>query len=211
MRMNKYLLALAAVALIGASAALPLRGFADTLVFTAQLDPGARGPEVTRLQTFLSTRPDLYPSGLVTGYYGPLTRAAVIRLQAQYGLLQVGRVGPLTIALLNSLQGDTVASTLTSINLAPSRNAAVITFATNELTRGKVYYSATPIVMIEAAGPGFAPSISGATIEETGMSMSHTLTVTGLQPNTTYYVVLQSTDAFGNITVTNQFLMTTAA
>lgn len=211
MRMNKYLLALAAIAVIGVSAALPLRGFADTLVFTAQLDPGARGSEVTKLQTFLSTRPDIYPSGLVTGYYGPLTRAAVVRLQAAYGLSQVGRVGPLTIALLNSLQGDTVASTLTSVNLAPSRNAAVITFATNEQTRGKVYYSPTPLIIAEAAGPGFAPSISGATIEESGMGMSHTLTIVGLQPNTTYYVVVQATDAYGNITVTNQFMMTTAA
>jgi peptidoglycan hydrolase-like protein with peptidoglycan-binding domain len=211
MRMNKYLLALAAVAVLGASALVPLRGFADTIVFTTQLDPGARGSEVLKLQTFLSARPDIYPSGLVTGYYGPLTKAAVIRLQAEHGLPQAGRVGPLTIALLNSLQGDTVASTLTSVNLAPSRNAAVITFATNELTRGKVYYSPTPITMTEALGPGFAPSISGATLEETGTSMSHTLTVTGLQPNTTYYVVLQATDAHGNITVTNQFMMTTAA
>lgn len=211
MRMNKYLLALTAIAVIGVSAALPLRGLADTIVFSAQLDLGARGTEVTKLQTFLSSRPDLYPSGLVTGYYGPLTSAAVVRLQAEHGLPQVGRVGPLTIALLNSLQGDTVASTLTSVNLAPSRTAAVITFATNEQTRGKVYYSTTPLVIREAAGPGFLPTISGTTSEETGMSMSHTMTITGLQPNTTYYVVVQSTDSYGNITVTNQLMMTTAA
>lgn len=209
--MNKYLLALTAIAVIGVSAALPLRGFADTIVFSTQLDLGARGSEVTKLQTFLSSRPDLYPSGLVTGYYGTLTRAAVIRLQAQHGLPQVGRVGPLTIALLNTLQGDTVASTLTSVNLAPNRTAAVITFATNEQTRGKVYYSTTPLVIQEAAGPGFSPTISGTTSEEAGMSMSHTMTITGLQPNTTYYLVVQATDAYGNITVTNQLLMTTSS
>lgn len=209
--MNKYLLAFAAIALIGVSAALPLRGFADTIVFSTQLDLGHRGTEVTKLQTFLSSRPDLYPSGLVTGYYGPLTRAAVVRLQAAYGLSQAGRVGPLTIVLLNSLQGDSIAPTLSSVSLLPSRNAAVITFATNEQARGKVYYSTTPLVIREAAGPGFLPTISGTTSEETGMSMSHTMTITGLQPNTTYYVVVQSTDAYGNITVTNQLMMTTAA
>lgn len=209
--MNKYLLVFAAIALIGVSAALPLRGFADTIVFSTQLDFGARGTEVTKLQTFLSSRPDLYPSGLVTGYYGPLTRAAVVRLQAAYGLSQAGRVGPLTIVLLNSLQGDSIAPTLSSVSLLPSRNAAVITFATNEQARGKVYYSTTPLVIREAAGPGFLPTISGTTSEETGMSMSHTMTITGLQPNTTYYVVVQSTDSYGNITVTNQLMMTTAA
>lgn len=137
--------------------------------------------------------------------------SSVVRLQAFYGLPQAGRVGPLTLALLNSLQGDTVAPAMSTISFAPSRNAAVITFATSELSRGKIYYSATPLVMVEAAGPGYDPFISGATLEEAGLSMSHTITVTGLQPNTTYYVVVQATDQYGNITLTNQMTMTTAA
>lgn len=68
----------------------------------SQLFIGSRSPEVVELQTFLATDRSIYPEGLVTGYFGTLTRAAVIRLQARNGLPQVGSVGPLTRALINS-------------------------------------------------------------------------------------------------------------
>jgi peptidoglycan hydrolase-like protein with peptidoglycan-binding domain len=48
-------------------------------VINSQLDPGEKNSDVTSLQTYLKDSPDLYPSGLVTGYFGNLTTAAVIK------------------------------------------------------------------------------------------------------------------------------------
>lgn len=79
-------------------------------VFIRPLDVGASGTDVTALQTFLAKDPAIYPEGLITGYFGPLTARAVGRLQIKYGLIKnstdpaAGYVGPKTRQLLNSLQ-----------------------------------------------------------------------------------------------------------
>jgi peptidoglycan hydrolase-like protein with peptidoglycan-binding domain len=57
------------------------------------------------LQTVLAEHDSIYPEKLVTGYFGPLTRSAVSRFQADNGLAAVGRVGPLTLRKLNELLG----------------------------------------------------------------------------------------------------------
>lgn len=72
-------------------------------VFARQMDPGDKDDEVRRLQELLRTDPAIYPEGKVTGYYGPLTVAAIRKFQAKYGLPAVGRVGPKTLAKLNEI------------------------------------------------------------------------------------------------------------
>ena len=53
----------------------------------------------------------MYPEGLVTGYYGNLTKLAVGRFQIKYGIVTstgdagYGNVGPKTRAKINSLLG----------------------------------------------------------------------------------------------------------
>jgi len=69
-------------------------------VFTKPLSVGSSGTEVTELQKRLTSLG--YYSGPVTGYYGSLTRAAVIRLQKAHKLTQLGSVGPGTRAVLNA-------------------------------------------------------------------------------------------------------------
>lgn len=71
--------------------------------FTKTLRRGSRDPEVSRLQEFLKGLPDIYPEGLVTGYFGPLTESAVKRFQETYSIERVGIVGPKTRAKLNEL------------------------------------------------------------------------------------------------------------
>ena len=61
---------------------------------TEDLSLGSTGEEVTLLQTLLAKDTSIYPDGLITGYFGGLTRQAVRRFQAKYGISQVGRVGP---------------------------------------------------------------------------------------------------------------------
>jgi|GEM_PF-3327497 len=72
---------------------------ATTYAFTHGLSLGMKGNDVTQLQLFL-TQSGVY-SGSITGYFGSLTKAAVIALQKKNSLQQVGSVGPKTLALLN--------------------------------------------------------------------------------------------------------------
>ena len=74
--------------------------------FVTSLSLGSRGDAVTALQALLAANPDVYPEGLITGYFGKATEKALKRLQKENGLEQVGRVGPKTRALLNRLLGD---------------------------------------------------------------------------------------------------------
>ncbi len=80
--------------------------------FTTFLRVGMNNQDVTKLQTFLSRDTSLYPEGLVTGYFGPLTEQAAIRFQEKYaneilkplGLNHgTGIVGSATLRKLNEL------------------------------------------------------------------------------------------------------------
>ncbi len=67
------------------------------LSFKKDLYYGMKAEEVKCLQVFLANLgDDIYPEKLITGYYGPLTMAAVKRFQAKYNLPQTGYFGPLT-------------------------------------------------------------------------------------------------------------------
>jgi len=69
---------------------------------------GARGADVDALQQALIDGGFLKITA-PTGYFGVLTRAAVIAFQAKYGIAQIGVVGPVTRAQLN--KGATPAGT----------------------------------------------------------------------------------------------------
>jgi hypothetical protein len=69
-------------------------------VFSATLRKGVSSADVSTLQTMLKTSPAIYPSGLVTGYYGSITETAVKKLQEKYGLPQTGVVDSATQAVL---------------------------------------------------------------------------------------------------------------
>jgi len=65
---------------------------------------GSRNDDVICLQEFLKNQgQDIYPEGLVTGYFGNLTRLAVIRFQQKYNIPNTGFVGPLTRNQINQL------------------------------------------------------------------------------------------------------------
>ena len=78
---------------------------------TQSLNQGTSGEQVTNLQNFLKSQgPDVYPEGLVTGYFGPLTREAVEKFQEKYDIAGPGDpgygfVGPKTRTKINSLLG----------------------------------------------------------------------------------------------------------
>lgn len=73
------------------------------LKITRSLRFGANGDDVKELQKFLKQFPDIYPEGLVTGYFGSLTEIAVKKLQERQGIETKGIVGPKTLFKINEL------------------------------------------------------------------------------------------------------------
>ena len=80
-------------------------------LFIKSLKLKSEGEEVKKLQEFLSHDKEIYPEGLITGYFGHLTREAVQRFQCKHNIIcsgdekttGYGIVGPKTIAKLNGL------------------------------------------------------------------------------------------------------------
>jgi len=76
--------------------------------FSRALKRGSKNADVTALQKILAQDPDIYPEGLVTGYFGSLSEKAVGLFQEKYGIAKkgdpgYGTVGPKTRAKLNVL------------------------------------------------------------------------------------------------------------
>lgn len=72
-------------------------------IFTANLARGSTHKDVAALQKFLAQDKTIYPEGMVSGYFGAASEAAVKRFQKKYGIAQTGTVGPMTRAKLNVL------------------------------------------------------------------------------------------------------------
>ena len=113
-------------------------------VLTKDLKQGMTDPEVSSLQSGLKLDSAVYPEGLVTGYFGSLTKAAVIRFQEKYasevlapvGLSAgTGYVGSMTRTKFNALYGGVVTpgqpvvptGNQIAVSLAPTTPAAGVT------------------------------------------------------------------------------------
>lgn len=98
----------------------PITNFSPSgFCFVNEMQFGDRNTDVKELQKFLSQFPDIYPERLTTGYFGSLTKQAVIRFQNKFkseilipaGLKQgTGYVGQYTLDKLNSLNKCTIES-----------------------------------------------------------------------------------------------------
>jgi len=228
----------------------------STLRITRQLWKGLRNEDVTLLQEILATDPDIYPEGLVTGYFGPLTERAVKRFQKMAGIEQVGRMGPKTMAKINELLEEGAGSsgkvppglliapgirkklsyqpqplpdqklppgiakkldsaTTTPATTTPDTTApiisellatstmvtsTVITWITDEEADSKVWYDTiTPLVV----------STSTPIVSSSELTSDHSLTLSSLTADTTYYYIVSSADASDNTVTSDEFSFTT--
>lgn len=176
---------------------------ADAAALYRQLQLGMSGSDVSDLQSFLARDTTIYPQGLVTGYFGTLTRAAVSKFQARNGIAVVGRVGPVTMAAINAQMGttgaDIYAPTISSISISTTSSSVTLNWNTNENSSAIVYYSTSPISLTE----GSTVTVGGSSsLVHTDLRANHSANLTGLQANTTYYYVLYVRDGSGNETVT---------
>lgn len=96
-------------------------------IFTRTLKRGDTGDDVSKLQELLTRFPELYSadtdvSSTMTGFYGSLTRAAVMRFQAHAGLQETGVFGASTrekfYESLNTLAEDSASAELTLIDIS---------------------------------------------------------------------------------------------
>ncbi len=96
------------------------------------LRKGSRGNDVRSLQSFLSSDPNIYPEGAITGTFGPATERAVQRFQERNGIVAYGDpfttgfgvVGARTRAVMNAQCGGDDSGT--TIN--PATTANIVSF-----------------------------------------------------------------------------------
>lgn len=191
--------------------ATPSSASAQTL--TRQLQEGMSGSDVGTLQTFLAADRTIYPQGLVTSYFGPLTKSAVSNFQARNGIETVGRVGPITLGVINRqiaaggmsggggvVYGDDIyGPTISNVSVNPGDDSATIAWNTNEQAQGAVYYSTSPLRISEQLN---SVSVVGATATgDAVLRTSQSMGFANLQSDSTYYYMIHVVDANGNVSV----------
>lgn len=205
-----------------ASVLLTSQAYAYNTVST-QLDLGEKNADVTSLQEFFKDNSAIYPEGLVTGYFGGLTRSAVQRFQEQKGIVSsgsaattgYGRVGPSTRDAINALingggwtggvsvSTDISGPTFLSVSKSITQNSATFSWNTDEMASAKVFYNTSPITMNEGDinSVGFG-STNGYSVTNDNLARnSQQITISNLQSNTKYWYVVVATDLKGNVSV----------
>ena len=208
-----------------AAVSLLVSGVANAMI-TSQLDFGNTGSQVSELQQHLSTDINVYPSRLVTGYFGLLTQGGVKRFQVREGIVSsgspsttgYGRVGPMTMARLNVLMGSgnqvswDAVPVLSTPSVSAMRNSATVAWATNEDAIGQVYYDTAPLCADEAVDFFTLPYVSGTPVSiGGGYQINNATTIQGLQADTTYYFLVRSIDRAGNMSMTLPMSFRTAS
>jgi peptidoglycan hydrolase-like protein with peptidoglycan-binding domain len=196
-----------------ALAVVVVPSFASAEMLYRQLEVGSRGTDVSSLQSFLASDATIYPSGLVTGYFGLMTKSGVMRFQSRNGISQVGRVGPQTLAAINAQMGGVGSNNSPFVEAAPGFTGlsavsvngltAQVSVSTNVATRATLYYSPSPIVAFEnSATTPITVTIGGEAVQSnTNLQTSHTIATQTLLPNTTYYAMILVTDSNGVVSV----------
>jgi peptidoglycan hydrolase-like protein with peptidoglycan-binding domain len=173
---------------------------------STEMSIGSQSADVTTLQQTLALDPSIYPEARVTGYFGSLTRAAVVRFQAKYGISQVGRVGPQTKAKFNELYGGTSSTAgapyISNVSVASSTGGVTLSWNTNKPASGIVFYSTAPLQLTEGNSLTAGPGISGNFLTATASATTPNTVVLGnLSSPATYYYMVQATDSSGNVSV----------
>ena len=183
---------------IATLAAISIPAISSAEVLNNNLSVGSSGTDVSALQAFLANDNTNYPAGMVTGYFGSITQASVSNFQTNNGISADGSVGPVTLPVLN-LQMQ-AAPLISAVAVGVSSYSATVNWNTNTLAEGVVYYSTSPLTL---GGHSNYVYVSGNTaMTDAGLHYSQSISITGLQPNTTYYYSVYSTNQVGNASVT---------
>ena len=203
-----------------------------TLQLIKQLRRGMTGDDVKLLQEFLATDPDIYPEGLITGYFGPLTERAVKKLQKRMCLDQVGNVGPKTMWRINELLTEgagasgkippglliapgiqkklCATATTTPDTIVPVISDVMATSTTASTTQIKWLTNelANSKVWYSTSTPVVASAPTPA-VSSSAYVLNHSISLSDLTASTTYYYLVASTDKSENTTTSAEKLFTT--
>ncbi|MEK7192470.1 MAG: fibronectin type III domain-containing protein [Patescibacteria group bacterium] len=176
---------------------------------------GLKGPDVGALQKFLARDKEIYPEGLITGYFGKLTEMAVKRWQSNYKIEPVGMVGPKTRAKLKEileaqppasatptekvqLPQDTVAPVVDEESIrvtSITSTSAIISWNTDELSDSAVRFTDDAPCKTSITTDFCAVYSASDSVKTT---IGHRIVVSGLLYQTAYYFNVNSTDTAGN-------------
>lgn len=120
-------------------------------------------------------------------------------MKLPYGLAKKFNIAPAPVATTTP---DILAPVVSAITAgALTTTGATISWTTNEVANGRVYYStSTPVATTTAMNAGSATLVT-----------AHTFGLTALTPNTTYYYVVKSVDGAGNVTTSAEQSFATPA
>ncbi len=186
----------------------------EELKLTRFLQRGAKGNDVKILQEFLSQFPDIYPEQLVTGFFGPLTEAAIIRLQEKHDIEQVGIVGPKTLAKINELisegageSGVVPPGLLIASGIQQRIATATLSYATSTpLTATSTLTTTTPAIPAQPIGQTgtttipAVPTIQGSQATSTTTQTPPPAPIPTPTPPSTATTTATTTTATGDIT-----------
>jgi peptidoglycan hydrolase-like protein with peptidoglycan-binding domain len=207
----KYIQILVAVLILSGILGFKMYAHADTpspWIITQNLSVGSQNEEVSKLQEFLKNQGFFtYPQ--ITGYFGPITKAAVIEFQKANGITPVGIVGPITRAKIIEILSQ---NTETPTPLAPIKPENSNHRRTSSYHRqdartlgGTVSGLSTPdLVLQNNNGDDLAISADGPfTFARTiRKGTDYNITVSQ-QPTGKICVVANGTDTMGGSDVTN--------
>lgn len=200
-----------------------------TLGLINNLGEGMTGDQVKQLQAALALDPSIFPKSMISGYYGKYTRDAVKKYLKKHGhdscfeykwdkkrgwrFNQSNRSecrkgdndrddrGGRGHGTTTPPTTDTTAPVISSITVTGiSTTGATINWSTNEVATSKIYTSTTSPV-----------STSSATWTDSALLLAHGVNLVGLSTSTTYYYVIEATDAASNKTLSAQGTFVTAA
>jgi hypothetical protein len=98
---------------------------------------------------------------------------------------------------------DTTGPVISSIVAITGTSSAQIGWMTNEYASSRVYYSASSSLDVNATNT--------LLVDKSSLDKNHLVTITGLSLSTTYYFIVESTDASGNVTRSTIFSAKTTA
>jgi len=139
------ILSLATVALLANFQTVSATENTPTTVINTPLQRGYYGAEVFRLQELLAEDKNVYPEGLITGFYGDLTERAVVKYQEVYKISPIGLLTDMTRSKLNEAVDTTDVAVLNTAEVAPLTATIVSGKNTSEidLLRACMFKSAT--------------------------------------------------------------------
>ena len=198
---NKTINSLSIIATAIALVAVPFAASAATV--SRNLAVGMSGADVSSLQTFLSHDDLYYPDGVVTGYFGPLTKAAVVNFQTYNNLPKTGQIDAATLPVLDAkmaLDGNGGPKAIISgVGVVAIPNSALIKFDTNEPAQGLVYFSTKPLAITEHWNS--VDVVANMVATDKDFHTSQGIVIKNLQPKTTYYYMVSATDKYNNVSV----------